>query len=250
MIPFFRRIRKKMADNNRPLKYARYAIGEIVLVVVGILIALQVNNLNQSKIEGKEIINYLHKIHKECEASIKRIEFQKLFIDTLLLKNERSLYLLNLKNKDSLIELRETLGALGTAANTTLNLPIFEDFINQGFLAKVKNDSIKLEMQLMSSIIEYSDRTDDYTNNQYHMSIEPYFYKHINYAEVVNKRVGLTSGGPETNYEQFFNDLELWNLLTFKSESLITHEDTLTWTLKHLKILDDLIVKELGIVQE
>ena len=37
MIPFFRKIRKKMADDNRPLKYMRYAIGEIVLVVIGIL---------------------------------------------------------------------------------------------------------------------------------------------------------------------------------------------------------------------
>ena len=35
-----------MADDNRPLKYARYAIGEIVLVVIGILIALQINNWN------------------------------------------------------------------------------------------------------------------------------------------------------------------------------------------------------------
>ena len=45
MIKFFRRIRKQHADDNKPLKYARYAIGEIVLVVIGILIALQVNNL-------------------------------------------------------------------------------------------------------------------------------------------------------------------------------------------------------------
>ena len=44
MIPFFRKIRKKMADDNRPFQYVRYAIGEIVLVVVGILIALQINN--------------------------------------------------------------------------------------------------------------------------------------------------------------------------------------------------------------
>jgi hypothetical protein len=47
MIPFFRKIRKKMADDNKPLKYARYAIGEIVLVVIGILIALQINNWNE-----------------------------------------------------------------------------------------------------------------------------------------------------------------------------------------------------------
>jgi hypothetical protein len=44
MIPIFRKIRKKMADDNKPMKYMRYAIGEIALVVIGILIALQINN--------------------------------------------------------------------------------------------------------------------------------------------------------------------------------------------------------------
>jgi hypothetical protein len=56
MIPFFRKIRKKMADDNKPMKYMRYAIGEIVLVVVGILIALQINNWNtQLKLENEEL---------------------------------------------------------------------------------------------------------------------------------------------------------------------------------------------------
>ncbi len=49
MIPFFRKIRKKMADDNRPIQYMRYAIGEIVLVVIGILIALQINNWNEAR---------------------------------------------------------------------------------------------------------------------------------------------------------------------------------------------------------
>lgn len=47
MIPLFRKIRKKMADDNRPIQYIRYAIGQIVLVVIGILIALQINNWHQ-----------------------------------------------------------------------------------------------------------------------------------------------------------------------------------------------------------
>ncbi len=51
MIGFFRRIRKKLADDNKPLKYLRYAIGEIALVVIGILIALQVNNWNENRKE-------------------------------------------------------------------------------------------------------------------------------------------------------------------------------------------------------
>lgn len=49
MIPFFRKTRKKLADNNKPAKYFRYAIGEIFLVVIGILIALQVNNWNNDR---------------------------------------------------------------------------------------------------------------------------------------------------------------------------------------------------------
>ena len=47
MINFFRKIRKQLADDNKPLKYMRYAIGEIVLVVIGILIALSINNWNE-----------------------------------------------------------------------------------------------------------------------------------------------------------------------------------------------------------
>ena len=38
-----------MADDNKPIKYARYAIGEIILVVIGILIALQINNWNENR---------------------------------------------------------------------------------------------------------------------------------------------------------------------------------------------------------
>ncbi len=49
MIPFFRKIRYQLAKNNQFFKYSRYAIGEIVLVVVGILIALQINNWNEER---------------------------------------------------------------------------------------------------------------------------------------------------------------------------------------------------------
>jgi len=51
MIKFFRKIRQKMLTENKFSKYLIYAIGEIILVVIGILIALQINNLNESKKE-------------------------------------------------------------------------------------------------------------------------------------------------------------------------------------------------------
>ncbi|MEM6516972.1 MAG: DUF6090 family protein, partial [Bacteroidota bacterium] len=49
MIKFFRNIRKTLLTENRFNKYLLYAIGEIVLVVIGILIALQINNWNENR---------------------------------------------------------------------------------------------------------------------------------------------------------------------------------------------------------
>ncbi len=51
MIKFFRHLRKRLLTENKFSKYLIYAIGEIILVVIGILIALQINNLNESKKE-------------------------------------------------------------------------------------------------------------------------------------------------------------------------------------------------------
>ena len=65
MIPFFRKIRKKFADNNKPMKYMRYAIGEIVLVVVGILIALSFNNWNQNVANKLKAATILEQIERE-----------------------------------------------------------------------------------------------------------------------------------------------------------------------------------------
>ena len=58
-----------MADDNRPLKYARYAIGEIVLVVIGILIALQINNWNEENKERKEVNEYLTNLLREFKIN-------------------------------------------------------------------------------------------------------------------------------------------------------------------------------------
>ena len=66
MIKFFRKIRQKLLTENRTGQYLKYAIGEIVLVVIGILIALQINNWNEkSKLKGEEI-----KLLKEMKSAL------------------------------------------------------------------------------------------------------------------------------------------------------------------------------------
>ena len=49
MIKFFRKIRYNLMEQNKTAKYLKYAIGEIILVVIGILIALQINNWNENR---------------------------------------------------------------------------------------------------------------------------------------------------------------------------------------------------------
>lgn len=65
MINFFRRIRKQLADDNQFFKYSRYAIGEILLVVIGILIALQINNWNERRSQKDQLHQYLGTLVKE-----------------------------------------------------------------------------------------------------------------------------------------------------------------------------------------
>ena len=54
MIKFFRKIRQRLLTENKFSKYLLYAIGEIILVVIGILIALQINNANELKKQRNE----------------------------------------------------------------------------------------------------------------------------------------------------------------------------------------------------
>jgi hypothetical protein len=74
MTPFFRKIRKTLADDNKPKKYLRYAIGEIVLVVIGILIAVQINNWNISRINSNKQTIVLDNIHKEFKQNKKQLD--------------------------------------------------------------------------------------------------------------------------------------------------------------------------------
>jgi hypothetical protein len=74
MINFFRKIRKKLADDNKPFKYMRYAIGEIVLVVIGILIALSINNWNEGRKARKSENQILISLAEDFNSNLKSLE--------------------------------------------------------------------------------------------------------------------------------------------------------------------------------
>jgi len=86
MIGFFRRIRRKLADQNKFIQYSRYAFGEILLVVIGILIALSINNWNESnktkKIELKLLKELREDLLETKEDLLSDIEKAKLLLST------------------------------------------------------------------------------------------------------------------------------------------------------------------------
>ena len=70
MIKLFRKIRQKLLTENKFSKYLLYAVGEIILVVIGILIALQLNNLNTIHTEKQNLNKYLEKIETNIKDDI------------------------------------------------------------------------------------------------------------------------------------------------------------------------------------
>lgn len=74
MISFFRKIRQKLLEENKIGNYLKYAIGEILLVVIGILIALQVNNANQRRLDNNKRNEYIIRIKEDIESDLKHLD--------------------------------------------------------------------------------------------------------------------------------------------------------------------------------
>lgn len=70
MIKFFRKIRQQLLSENKFSKYLIYAVGEIVLVVLGILIALAINNHNERTKSKEKVIQLLQQVHKELAVNL------------------------------------------------------------------------------------------------------------------------------------------------------------------------------------
>ncbi|WP_282031162.1 hypothetical protein [Winogradskyella eximia] len=249
MIKFFKHIRKSLLMENKTGKYFKYAIGEIVLVVIGILIALQINNWNEKRLQKLTLSNYYERMHEELESSRDKLDNFINGIDSLVIQNRKTLEILSSNNKDSIPTLQKTLGALGTAWVNNFNYPIVEEFINEGYLAKVNNPKIKDELQAFSFQLNRFKTLDKGILDQYSLTIDPFINKHLNYSQIALDRykTNLVSGGPETDFERLFNDLEAWNVITLKLELLVTQKYALQEFKAMRERLIELLTSELNL---
>ena len=90
MITFFRKIRQNLLSEGKTEKYFKYAIGEIILVVIGILIALQINNCNEQRKANKQELLLLKQLQIDMNSNFnevvelnKRLNINKTAIDSL-----------------------------------------------------------------------------------------------------------------------------------------------------------------------
>lgn len=74
MLVFFRKIRKQLAADNKPLQYMRYAIGEILLVVIGILIALQINTWNEDRKSSAREMKLLAELRTNLQINVQNLK--------------------------------------------------------------------------------------------------------------------------------------------------------------------------------
>lgn len=74
MLRIFRNLRKQLLANNKVGAYLKYAVGEVILVVVGILIALQVNNWNENRKQRAKELHYLANLKNDLNLNIAEID--------------------------------------------------------------------------------------------------------------------------------------------------------------------------------
>ena len=234
-------------------KYLRYAVGEIILVVIGILIALQVNNWNEyrkEKVEEKKILlslhneisNNLESLQVVIEEKNKIIDVNQYIIDNTGKNGEWK----SMKPLDSLMNYISLSGWIFVPQNGVLN-----EIINSGKLLLIENDLIKNEIaslpQLLSLMIE-EDRQYRLDLHQYFL---PFLSKNYNLIELTKYRELLENYSfkmGETNFSKSIPELldsrEFENILTIQSIWIkFSNEMSINQKNKYLEI-QKLIEKE------
>lgn len=166
MLRFFRHIRKKLLEKNKIRTYLLYAIGEIFLVVIGILIALQVNNWNEARKEARTTEVILKNLYVDIQEDLENLESLKQMLSE---RKANADYLLNIINSQgTIIDTTRTVVALtrvGWILNYTPTFATYNEITNSGRLSLI--ESVELKKQLA----DYKSQVED--NSSIEASYEP-----------------------------------------------------------------------------
>lgn len=185
-----------MADDNKPIKYMRYAIGEILLVMVGILLAVQVNNWNEERKSKLKEIKLLKELRSDLIQNVDDIKENLTFFNITKTANETIIYHIenNLAYNDSL---NYHFGNLYPYITFNPNQTTYESLKQMGFDI-ISNDSLRISISDLYANKFTSYRTFE---NIYMLEHFENYMKPMLFSELTDNIV-YTSAKPK-NYEQF-----------------------------------------------
>ncbi|WP_276390698.1 DUF6090 family protein [Eudoraea chungangensis] len=171
MLTFFRQIRQQLLSEGNTIKYFKYAIGEIVLVVIGILIALAINNYNrkQKDIEQEQVI--LKQLKSDYKANLLQLE-NKIEMRRKLI--EESLNVFEITSKEILISEDSLSMIFATFFMDPTFDPIEIDIINSGNIKLIRNDTLKQLLSHWTSDIRSYKESELIQHDHYISDIIPY----------------------------------------------------------------------------
>lgn len=157
MIKLFRRIRQKLLSENKFSKYLIYAIGEIILVVIGILIALQINNWNEYRKERNLEDSLLGKMSDNIKDDIDQYEKVLTVESNYRIQIDSFLTVIRNPYNYQIGDLDKYYKALWFFERFTPNKGALTNLISSGKINIIENE------ELLENILEYYKTIDEHT---------------------------------------------------------------------------------------
>ena len=153
MITFLRKLRERLIPGSAVTRYLLYAIGEILLVVVGILIALQINNWNQDRqnraLEITSLENLLEDLVIQREIIIEHLDYEEIMIARI---DSSRWYLESKIGNEELIHLLQTLTGRFTFV---ANKATFTNMGATGNIVLIENEELKNSIVRYYQLLDY-----------------------------------------------------------------------------------------------
>ena len=163
MLRFFRRIRQNLLAEKKFTKYLFYALGEIILVVIGILIALAINNANQKRLTEKNEVTYLMGLKEEFQTS--KLKLKELIAVNQDNYNGAKQILAYTGDPSAAPSEEEFSKVLYSTFSTDIafnpNNSLLQEIINSGNLKNLSNPELRIQLTNWISTIEDIRRQEE-----------------------------------------------------------------------------------------